>query len=198
MFSLRLLYEKTSTFFNILALKIAKVDYANDICIRGNIFLKNKSKLYGTIQIGHHVIINSSMRSNPVSGSRTKIYTMKNGKIIIGNNVGLSNCTLISNHQISIGDNVLVGAGTIIIDTNFHSTNYNYRILNLIEEDCDHFRIEIKEGAFIGANCIILKGVSIGKRAVIGAGSVVTKSVPDDEVWAGNPAHCIKQQEGQE
>ena len=50
----------------------------------------------------------------------------------------------------------------------------------------------IKDGAFIGTDCIILKGVTIGEKSVIGAGSVVTKSVPDGEIWAGNPAKFIR------
>lgn len=45
---------------------------------------------------------------------------------------------------------------------------------------------------FIGAHSIILKGVTIGECAIIGAGSVVTKDVGDDEIWGGNPAKCIR------
>lgn len=52
--------------------------------------------------------------------------------------------------------------------------------------------VRIKEGAFIGISTIILKPVTIGKNAIIGAGSVVTKDIPDNEVWAGNPAKFIK------
>ena len=52
--------------------------------------------------------------------------------------------------------------------------------------------ILIKEGVFIGAHAIILKGVTIGRHSVIGAGAVVTKDVPDNEVWAGNPAKFVK------
>ena len=50
----------------------------------------------------------------------------------------------------------------------------------------------IKDHAFIGAHSLILKGVTIGKYSVVGAGSVVTKSIPDGEIWAGNPAHFIR------
>ena len=56
--------------------------------------------------------------------------------------------------------------------------------------------ILIKEGAFIGAHAIILKGVTIGRHSVIGAGAVVTKNVPDNEVWAGNPAKFVKKLSG--
>ncbi|MEI3417887.1 MAG: DapH/DapD/GlmU-related protein [Blautia sp.] len=52
--------------------------------------------------------------------------------------------------------------------------------------------VVIKNGVFIGANSIILKGVTIGEKAIIGAGSVVTRSIPDGEIWAGNPARFIR------
>ncbi|MCT7525393.1 hypothetical protein N5T77_10065 [Aliarcobacter cryaerophilus] len=52
--------------------------------------------------------------------------------------------------------------------------------------------VVIKEGAWIGANSIILPGVTIGKNSVIGAGSIVTKSIPDFSVAVGNPAKIIK------
>jgi len=50
----------------------------------------------------------------------------------------------------------------------------------------------IKEGAWLCTRCIILQGVTVGRHAVIGAGSIVTKDVPDYEFWAGNPAKLIK------
>ena len=52
--------------------------------------------------------------------------------------------------------------------------------------------IHIKKFAFIGGSCIILKRVTIGENAVVAAGSVVTKDIPDNEVWGGNPAKFIK------
>ena len=63
------------------------------------------------------------------------------------------------------------------------------------EEFLDNLRKHgawIGEDVFIGAHSIILKGVTIGARSIVGAGSVVTKDIPADEVWAGNPAKCIR------
>lgn len=50
----------------------------------------------------------------------------------------------------------------------------------------------LKEGCFIGTHTIITKPVTIGKEAIVGAGSIVTKDIPDGEVWAGNPARFIR------
>ena len=50
----------------------------------------------------------------------------------------------------------------------------------------------IEDTVFIGAKCIILKGVTIGQNSIVGAGSVVTKSIPADEIWGGNPAKFIR------
>ena len=52
--------------------------------------------------------------------------------------------------------------------------------------------VVIENNVFIGAHCIILKGVSIGENSIIGAGSVVTKNVPANQIWAGNPAKFIR------
>ncbi|KAB6168334.1 acyltransferase, partial [Bacteroides xylanisolvens] len=56
----------------------------------------------------------------------------------------------------------------------------------------DHAPIVIEDDVFIGAHCIISKGVTIGARSIVAAGSVVVKSIPPDEVWGGNPARFIK------
>lgn len=186
------IYEKIFTGINALSLKYFKVNYHNSLCIRGKMFLKNNNRNYGAITIGKNVVINSSVRANPVSGGLTKIYAMTNGKIQIGNNVGLSNCSIISNHSIRILDDVMIGAGTIIMDTDFHAIDYKDRMHDILYEESDKCSVIIDKGVFIGANCIILKGVHIGEYSVIGAGSVVTKSIPSNEVWAGNPAKLVK------
>lgn len=58
--------------------------------------------------------------------------------------------------------------------------------------------VHIKEGAFLGAGAVVCSPVVIGKWSIVGAGSVVTKNIPDYEIWAGNPARFIKVRPGYE
>ena len=84
---------------------------------------------------------------------------------------------------ITIEDNVQI-AGNVSLLTNNHDP-YDRMIL-----PCKP--ILIKKGAWIGANVVVLRGISIGKHAIVGAGSVVTKDVPDYAVVVGNPAKVVK------
>jgi acetyltransferase-like isoleucine patch superfamily enzyme len=52
--------------------------------------------------------------------------------------------------------------------------------------------VKIKKYAFIGGGSIILKGVTVGENSIIVAGSVVTRDIPDNEIWGGNPAKFIR------
>ena len=56
----------------------------------------------------------------------------------------------------------------------------------------DRGKVQIIKGAYLGMNTLVVKPVTIGERAIIGAGSVVTKDIPANEVWAGNPAKFIR------
>lgn len=117
------------------------------------------------------------------------------GLLEIGNRVGMSGVSLCAYDHISIGDDVLIGANTYIFDTDFHSIDFTQRTMEIRTgnfEGVRHRPVRIANGAFVGANCIITKGVTIGTRSVIGAGSVVTRDVPDGEIWAGNPAHFVR------
>ena len=108
----------------------------------------------------------------------------------IGKNVSISNSAIYCTKNITISDNVMIGSGTRIWDTDFHSLNYQDRVFGKDIKRSE--AVKIKEGAFIGASVTILKGVTIGKQSIIGACSLVTKDVGDFEVWAGNPAKKIK------
>ena len=80
----------------------------------------------------------------------------------------------------------------VIYTSDFHSLNANIRRTKNDIKSRKTSPVKIGNDVFIGAKCIILKGVEIGDRSIIGAGSVVTKNIPNDEIWAGNPARFIR------
>ena len=105
----------------------------------------------------------------------------------------MSSTCIRSTASIKIGKNVLIGADVIIIDTDAHSLDYLDRRTPSIDQmnKCSS-PINIGNDVLIGMRSLILKGVSIGDRTIIGAGSVVTKDIPNDCIAAGNPAKVIK------
>lgn len=170
-----------------MRLNSTHVEYSNDIVMNGKIIISN----CGRMHIGSNVVINSGDYPNPVGTSLTKLYTQNSSSIIhIGNNVGISSALIFADNEIRIEDNVLIGAETMIVDNDFHGLAYREDVGR--SETKKGKKILIKEGAFIGTRCLVLKGVTIGKGAVVGAGSVVTRDIPDGEIWAGNPARFIR------
>lgn len=158
--------------------------------IYGRISISNN----GEITIGNELLIYSGGQYNPVGGyNRTQIICLNGAIIDIKDHVGISNSTIYCAKYISIEDNVSIGGGCKIFDTDFHSIDPNVRRTKRETlKDIKTNPITIKKNAWIGGYSIILKGVVIGENSVIGAGSVVTTNVPDNEIWAGNPARFIK------
>lgn len=146
---------------------------------------------HGTYQFGNELTIYSKETVNPIGGNRTVFQAINGGKIIIGDHVGMSHAILCSRTEIKIEDQVMIGSGVKIFDHDFHSLTYENRVQNG-DTDVKTKPILIKEGAFIGAHAMILKGVTIGRHSVVGAGAVVTKDIPDGQIWGGNPAVCIR------
>lgn len=168
-----------------------KVQYGKRIRLNGIPIIFNNSK--NKLIIGDNVTINSSFLSNMVGlYQRTIIITRtSDSKIIIGNNVGISGATIYARKYIKIGSNSLIGGNTKIIDNDFHPIDPNLRI-NSPNEHMGVKEIEIGENVFIGCNCLILKGTSIGDNTVIGAGSVVSGNIPANCIAAGNPAKVLR------
>ena len=99
-------------------------------------------------------------------------------KVKIGNRVIVKNGVQIWD-GISIEDNVFIGPNVTFTNDKYPPSKNFQKKLQFTQ---------IAKNAVIGANATILPGIRIGKRAIVGAGSVVTKSVPDNEIWFGNPA----------
>lgn len=148
----------------------------------------------GRCIIGTGFKMNNILRSNPIGRPQPCVFFVgNNAQLTIGNDVGISQAALICHLSITIGNNVLLGGGVCIYDTDFHSLIPEIRKdIELDLKSKIKSPVIIKDNAFIGAHSTILKGVTIGKNSVVGACSLVTKNIPDNEVWAGNPAKMIK------
>lgn len=100
----------------------------------------------------------------------------------IGNNVTVKSGVQIWD-GIELEDNVMIGSNvTFTNDMYPRAKNKNWKML----------RTRVCKGATVGAGATLLPGLTIGERAMIGAGSVVTKNVPAGELWVGNPARFVK------
>ena len=117
--------------------------------------------------------------------------------ILCGNRVIINmNCTFVDNNIIEIGDDVLI-ASNVQIYTATHSTQLEERIVRNWQpgkEICHTYAkpVKICNGAWIGGGVIILPGITIGENSVIGAGSIVTHSIPSNCVAVGSPCRVIK------
>lgn len=121
--------------------------------------------------------------------------------IHFGNKVIVNmNCTFLDNNRINIGNNVMI-APDVKIFTATHSVKLSERMPERKSPGasiCDTIAlpVTIEDGVWIGGGSIILSGVTIGRNTVIGAGSVVTKNIPENSIAVGNPCRVIKEIEG--
>lgn len=112
------------------------------------------------------------------------IATHKIGAIIeIGEKSGFSGTVIGAFKYIQIGNNVKCGANTLITDSDWHIDDYR---------SGEPKPVIIEDNVWLGEGVKVLKGVTIGRNSIIGAGSVVTKNIPADVIAAGNPCKVIK------
>jgi acetyltransferase-like isoleucine patch superfamily enzyme len=131
-------------------------------------------------------------------GDDTKIGTFveiqKNSTI--GKNCKISSHTFIC-EGVTIGDNCFIGHSVVFINDNYPVSVSDNGKMEEEKDWADRFvKTNIGNNVSIGSNATILGGVTIGNGALIGAGSVVTKHVPSNQIWAGNPAKMIRKLEG--
>lgn len=147
---------------------------------------------HARLTLGENVTINSSFFSNLLGlYQRMIIVARGNGKIVIGDRVGMSGSTIYARDSITIGDDTLIGANCKIIDNDFHPIDPEERRSGSL----DHLKtkpVVIGKNVFIGCNSIILKGTVLGDNCVVGAGSVVSGTYEAGSVIAGNPARVVK------
>lgn len=155
----------------------------------------NNTILYKTSITDNEKLITIGDNTTILRGTRLQLYTKQSNaaaSITIGNNcyIGYNN-SFLAGGKIIIENNVLM-ASNILISSENHSMD---------PEDKDYYMdqplscadVKICEGTWIGEKVCILPGVTIGKKCIIGAASIVTHSIPDYCIAAGNPARVIKQ-----
>ena len=177
---------------NRILFKFRGIKFGKKLRIANRIYVRLKGN--NTIEIGNNFAFSSGSNYNPLARNiRGSIELERGANLIIGNNVGVSSICFRIYSSCVIGNNVKIGADTIILDSDAHSLNYlNRRVGSLDRPNAKKKPITIEDDVLIGTRCIILKGVTIGARAIIGSGSVVTKSIPSDCIAAGNPCRVIK------
>jgi len=161
---------------------------------RKNIRIGKRLRLYkrfdvrgdGTLIIGDNCIIAG------ITGDRKQFVTLytlhRDARIEIGNNAELYAARLSSRYSIKVGHDVHIEESGIM-DTDFHSIERDRGAP--LNESLDSCAVTIGDGVRIGARCLVTKGVRIGNNAVIGPGSVVTRTIPDSCFALGNPARVI-------
>ena len=176
---------------NLPSFMINNVSVGNNCHLRGRLYIKTQDKNRSSIIVEDNVGINSSLVSDPIGGeTRTILYAAKRGTIRICKGVGLSNTSIVSENSVTIGEYSNIGGGTKIYDTDFHSLDPDIRLAG--DGNVKTAPVVIGKKVFVGGHVIILKGVTIGDGAVVGAGSVVSRDIPANEIWCGNPARFIK------
>jgi acetyltransferase-like isoleucine patch superfamily enzyme len=154
------------------------------------------SVIYNPLLITHPECIDIGERTQIRDGIRLEVVCDPYGRkprLSIGSDTGIEqNVHIVCHSQVSIGNAVAITASCAIVDVThpFRDVTSTLKIGDRIADE-DSF-VEIGDGAFLGYGAVILPKVRIGRGAVIGANSVVTKDVPDFGVAAGSPAVLLE------
>lgn len=181
-----------------------KSRYKNNLKVLSDTHFLSNFQLHGLDKMNHVEIGKKCLIGADI------FFESNNSTIVIGDNVYIGNSKIICKSKITLGNNILIAWGVYIYDHDSHSINYKERRDDISQANFDFINykgnylinknwntvntkpIIIEDDVWIGFNSIILKGVTIGRGAIIAAGSVVTKDVPAFTIVGGNPAKHIK------
>lgn len=187
--------------WNRVKFRIYKVKFGKNFRVYDRIYLTMHTG--ASMIIGDNFVFSSGNGINPLCRNiRGKIFIDRNAHISIGDNTGLSSACLWAKESIQIGNRVNIGGDCILMDTDAHNLDWEVRAGIKRDPISGEFisdilsaksaPIVIEDDVLIGTRSIILKGVTIGARSIIAAGSIVTKSIPADCIAGGNPCTIIR------
>lgn len=175
-----------------------QISHIKGLKIEGRVIIRGRPMIDivdgASIEINDNVTLNSTNEGYHINmHSPVKLLADRPGaQISIGKNTRIHGTCIHAYKEISIGRGCLIAANTQIFDGNGHDLSFP-DVENRINTQGEAESIVIEDNVWIGANCIVLPGASIGKGSVITAGSVVVKDIPAFVVAGGNPAKVIKE-----
>ncbi len=145
---------------------------------------------HSRLEIGERCTFRSGRWSNPVGIDRPVMLSTVGGgsTLLIGDDVGLSGTVIAAAREIVLGDRVICGVNVTITDADWHGLDPSERRNGVGNAAPVH----IEDDVFIGMHSLVLKGVTIGRGSVIGAGSVVSSDIPPGCIAVGNPARVVR------
>ena len=177
------------TILNIIRLNVKTYKHDKKLSIGRGV------RLVGNIRFNTRI----TSGENTLGANMRSYIEIEDGAILeIKDNVAMSDVSIWVHNYVRIGSYVTMGAGCMINDSNSHALDYLSRryereLVDLQNYACiKHAPVIIGNDVFIGARTIINKGVTIGDRSIIAAGSVVVKNIPNDCIAGGNPCKVIK------
>ena len=188
------LYERYSRAMGAFSIFVSKILYGPRLSIISpyRVWGNVRFLIYGngSIKIGKHFhAVSNRKRSFFTLFSPCHFTIVGEGRITLGEHVGLNGVTIAAKKLITIGDYTMIGPNTIITDHDGHNAWPPRDRWTTKGKSAD---VVIGHDVWIGMNCIVLKGVSIGPGAIVAAGSVVIDDVEPNSLYAGNPAKRIK------
>lgn len=185
-------------YWNRIYFYLLNIKYGQNLRVQNKVYILGR----GMISIGDDFHFVSGDSINPICRNISgAFYTVRSeSKILIGDRVGISSACLWAKEQITIGNDVNIGGDCILLDNDAHPHDFMKRRAvyenqvggQVYQNEIPSAPIVIEDDVWIGARCIILKGVHIGARSIIAAGSVVNKDIPADVIAGGNPCKIIK------